>query len=139
MAASEFYLSEIVFGPDGYVAVTNGASEALDPEGLMLCQFPNYPAVPAGPVEPGQSVRVAAADLGDLTNDSGEVGLYVRPDWSDPDAIAEYVQWGSTGHERETPAIDAGVWASDTFVDAGGAASLKASGPTTSVQGWAKG
>lgn len=137
MAGSAFYISEVVFGSDGYVAVTNGSNETADPDGLFLCQFPSYPALPAGSIGPGKSVHVAASDLGDLSNDSGETGLYLRPDWSDPEAIAGYVQWGSTGHKREAPAVEAGVWERDAFVDASGAASLRAAGPeANSVGGW---
>lgn len=137
MAGSAFYISEVVFGSDGYVAVTNGSSETADPDGLFLCQFPSYPPLPAGPIEPGKSVHVAASDIGELSGDSGEAALYLRPDWSDPEAIAGYMQWGSAGHKRETPAVEAGVWERDAFVDASGAASLRAVGPgVNTVRGW---
>lgn len=58
MGSSVFYTSEVVFGPEGYAVLTSGSTETADPVGLLLCQFPAYPNVPAGPVPAGKSVRV---------------------------------------------------------------------------------
>ena len=137
MGKSAFYVSEVVFGPDGYAAVTNGSEEPADPGGMFVCQFPSYPEVPAGEIAPGESVRVPASDLGELKGESGEVALYLAAEWSNPDAIAGYVQWGETGHKREEPAIAAGVWEQDSFVAAGEASGLAASGPSSnSAAAW---
>ena len=136
MQKSAFYISEVVFGDQGYVVVTNGSDSEADIAGLSLCQFPEYPEIPGGLVASGESVRVAASELGGLDNQSGEVGLYLRPDWSDPDAIAGYVQWGTTGHKREEPAVAAGVWAADSFVDAQNSTRMIASGSAVAAGDW---
>ena len=139
MGESDFYISEVVFGQDGYAVVTNGASVSADPAGLFLCQFPSYPEVPAGQLDPGESARVPASELGELKPESGEVALFLRPEWENPDAIAGYVQWGTTGHKREEPAVAGGVWEQDSFVVAGDASGLIASGPaSTSAGAWSQ-
>ena len=139
MGQSVFYISEVIFGPDGYAAVTNGSDQQADPDGMFLCQFPAYPEIPAGGVAPGESVRVPASELGELKGGSGEVGLYLSPEWSNPDAIAGYVQWGETGHKREEPAIAAGVWEEGSFVVAGEAPGLTVAGPgSNSVDAWSQ-
>ena len=128
MGSGAFHISEVVFGPEGYAVLTNGSTETADPEGLLLCQFPAYPNVPAGPVSAGSTVQVSGSDLGGLDYFAGELALYVRPAYSDPDAIVGYLQWGSTGHKREEPAIEAGVWQELSFVDAINAVRINASG-----------
>ena len=129
MSESSFYISEIVFGDDGYVVVTNGSSSPADPDGLELCQFPEYPDVPAGMVEAGGSVQVPGADLGGLFNDAGEVALYTIPEYENPDAVAGYVQWGNADHKRAEPAVAGGVWPDNAFVEAKGSAKMTAAGP----------
>ncbi len=139
MGQSDFFISEVVFGKEGYAVVTNGSSEPADPDGMFLCQFPAYPEIPGGELAPGESVRVAGSDLGDLYGESGEVALYLDPDWSNPDAIAGYVQWGSGGHKREEPAVAAGLWQEETFVIVDDAPGLVASGPiSTTAEAWSK-
>lgn len=128
MGSSPFFISEVVFGPEGYAVVTNGSEAPADPAGMQLCQFPAYPDLPAGPVAPGESLKMAAQDLGDLDPDSGELALYVEPNYAEPEAIVFYVQWGSADHKRQDPAIEAGVWPEGSFVDASGAQKMVASG-----------
>jgi len=136
MGSSAFYISEIVFGDDGYAVVTNGSGETADPEGMQLCQFPAYPDLPAGAVPPQGSIKVAGQDLGGLDNSEGELALYLEPSYADPDAVAGYVQWGEIGHKREEPAVDAGVWDDGAFIDASSANSLVSEPGAHSPDDW---
>lgn len=131
-----FHISRVVFGPDGFSEITNGPDQPVDPAGLLLCQFPAYPAVPAGSVEPGGSVRVAAGDLGGLNPIDGELALYIEPSFEDPDAVVSYVQWGSVGHKRAHPAIAGGVWSEDSFVDAAAATEMRADRTAVAAANW---
>lgn len=137
MGSSQFYISEVVFGPDGYVTVTNGSDDPADPAGMQLCQFPAYPDLPSGEIPGGGSVQVPGSDLGGLEGASGEAALYLSPEYENPDAIAGYVQWGSADHKRSDPAIDAGLWEAGSFVEADGSARMETSGPgAMSATGW---
>lgn len=131
-----FHISRVVFGPDGFGEITNGSDEAADPAGLQLCQFPAYPNVPAGTIEPGGTAIVSAADLGGLNSDDGELALYVRPSFDDPNAVVSYVEWGSIGHKREAPAIGGGVWSENTFVNADSSTEIGAGPHATSGSDW---
>ena len=131
-----FYISRVVFGPDGFGEITNGSDQAADPAGLQLCQFPSYPNVPAGIIEPGGTARVPAAELGGLNSDAGELALYVEPSFEDPNAVVAYVQWGSVGHKREEPAIGGGVWSENAFVDAATATEIHAGPLAVSASDW---
>lgn len=136
MRGHPFHLSRVVFGPDGFGEITNGSDEDADTAGLQLCQFPAYPNVPAGIVQPGDSVRVAATELGGLNSGDGELALYIEPSFEDPDAVVSYVQWGSVGHKRARPALAGGVWLENTFVDAANATEMRAEAVPLSAADW---
>ena len=112
-----FAVTNVVFGDDGFVEVTNIGGTTATPEGLVLCQRPNYPDVPDDELEPGQSVRIEASELGGLSADSGEVALYDGRNFTDPDSILTYVQWGEADHGRTSVAIEAGIWPDGEFID----------------------
>ena len=136
MRGHPFHISRVVFGPDGFGEITNGSDVGADPAGLQLCQFPAYPHVSVGLVQPGGSVRVAAGELGGLSSDGGELALYVNPSFEDPAAVVSYVQWGSVGHKREQPAIAGDVWLDNTFVDAATGTEIRAEVVPLSVADW---
>ncbi len=136
MADSPFYISEITFGDNGYVVVTNGGPEAADPTGLKLCQFPEYPDVPSGEIAASASVKVAASAFGGLDAAKGEMGLYSNSEFENPESVIAYVEWGEPGHKREEPASKAGKWTPATFLDTIGCKSIKASAGAKVVEDW---
>lgn len=60
------------------------------------------------PIAPGETVTVTSTVA--LAGDDGELGLYVAQDFSNPDTIVAYAEWGSDGHERASVAAEAGIW-----------------------------
>ena len=130
-----FVLSEVVFGDNGYVAITNVGGAVGNLEGHALCQRPNYFVLPSIEVEPFQVVWVALGDGAGITNpsvvsivpangqlgrvgrDDGEMALYRSAQFSAPDELRSYVEWGSSGHGRSSVAIEAGLWDPDAFIE----------------------
>ncbi len=134
---TDFSITRVVFGEMGFVELTNMGTANADPAELELCQFPQYPNPPAGDVAPGKTVRVPAADLGGLNAQNGELAIYVIEDeYENPDAIAEYLQWGEVGHKRSSVAIAAGVWPDDGVIDALGATELTSKGRAVNPDDW---
>jgi hypothetical protein len=120
----------------GEVIVQNIGSEPGSLAGYWLCQRPSYYEFPDVTVPPGESAAVAVtgrddsfgppssaieiegiADIGPFDAASGEVGLYLGNDFSNPDAIVSYVEWGSSGHGRSETAVSARLWPAGGFVD----------------------
>jgi hypothetical protein len=134
-AAAAFAITSIAFGDSGFIQITNVGNAAGDAGGHWLCQRPAYFEIPSVVLEPGQSVWVAAdrddlqfvgavvaavdaaGTLGRLSAASGEVALYTSNSFSDPAAIVDYVEWGSSGHGRSGVAVDAGIWPAEGFVE----------------------
>jgi len=136
-----FAITEVGFGSDGYIEITNISDSDASLDGYWVCQQPAYHQL-AGPVAAGESIRFAAADsrYGSLDADGGAMGLYTSGDFGSSDAIVGYVAWGPSGHGRLQVAINAGVWTDGSTVDATGAALIITTEPApVSADGWETG
>ena len=110
----------VEFGDAGYVEIANRGDEDADVTGIQLCQFPTYvdlgTVVDGATIAAGESVQIPAATIGGLRVEGGEAALYAAPDFTNPDAIFGFVQWG-TGGERSEVAAEAGIWPSGASVE----------------------
>jgi hypothetical protein len=97
----------------GTIEVTNTGDSDVDPNGLVLCNFPSYAGIEgAAVIAPGETITIDAGAHGvALDPAGGEMGIYTAPEYENPDAMITYVEWGTTGHQRSPVAIQAGVWA----------------------------
>jgi len=156
---AQFAISEIVFGEGGYVVITNVGGSTASVGGLALCQRPFYFTLPDIELAPLEAIWVAAGDgssltassavaiipangaLSDFGRDDGEIGLYLSSDFGSAEAIISYVEWGSAGHGRSGVAIEAGLWAEDSFIEIpDDAFGVQASAPAPSgPQDWVAG
>lgn len=120
------------------VSITNHGDADVDPNGIILCNFPDYgPIAGADVIGPGETITVDAGAAGvPLDAASGEFGLYTGNDFTDPSLMVAYVEWGNAGHQRSSVAVAAGVWDGE-FVDAGtGVLSASVDNPTSAAD-WA--
>lgn len=138
--AAAFALTQVVFGEQGYVEVTNYGGMPGDPGGHWLCKDPHEFQIPSVDLEPGESLWVAAEEgqaqqgsvgidteavipaegqLGAFDPESGEFGLYGEQAFDDPAEAASYVEWGESGHGCSPAAIQAGIWVEGGFVAIG--------------------
>ncbi|MFC0603285.1 T9SS type A sorting domain-containing protein [Winogradskyella pulchriflava] len=86
--------------------------------GYWFCNFPAYAQVssmtgvanlgPGEEVNIGSSINFGVAD--------GEFGLYTSSNFGASSDMIDYLQWGNSGHQRESIAVGAGVWDAGTFV-----------------------
>ncbi len=147
-----FAISRVVFGGEGYVAVTNVGGTTGNLEGWQLCQRPGYYRIGSIDVAPGETVRFtgkavegltgqvidAGGRFGQLSAANGEIGLYVDNNFASASSIRSYVEWGSSDHGRSSVAVEAGIWIAGGFVRSEGAPGLAATvGLPTSPSDWA--
>ncbi len=137
-----FAVTEVVFGDQGYVAITNIGSETGNLERWQLCQRPSYFGMPSQELAPGETVYVttttvvgldvdgpvidAGGRFGSLSASGGEIGLYRDSNFGSTSSIVSYVEWGSSGHARSGVAVGAGIWVDGDFVDAEGSVLIRA-------------
>lgn len=126
---AKFVIGSVVFGEGGTIEVGNLGPDAGDLTGFWIAIHPYYLEIPSVVIAPGRAIIVSIAEDADpelvipaagllpaLKSGSGEIGLYSSGGFGDPDAIIDYVEWGSTGHTRSNVAIQAGLWTEDDAV-----------------------
>ncbi len=126
---ARFVIGSVVFGDEGTIEVGNLGPDTGDLTGFWIAMHPYYLELPSTILAPGKALIVSLAEDADpefvipaagllptLKSGSGEIGLYEGGDFGDPEAIIDYVEWGSTGHVRSTVAIEAGLWPEDQAI-----------------------
>ena len=104
------------------VELKNTGTDTLNIVNWWLCNFPTYERLSNLSIVCG-SLRMGPGDitvLSDWTIDEadGELGLYSNNAFGDTSSIVDYVEWGSSGHQRSGVAVDAGIWDTNSFVPA---------------------
>ena len=142
-AQAQVVINEIL--PGATVELKNIGSAAVDISGYYLCDFPAYQNVETSVFQCGgtllQPGEIAVInDFNTVSAADGELGLYSSPQYSNPSAIVDYVEWGSSGHQRASVAIAAGIWSPGIFappLTAGN--SLACSGSGDDLSSWTAG
>lgn len=105
----------------GTIEFHNAGEDAVDLATMFLCNRPAYTSVGDLELVSGELMlegggytvvtwdAVAAADA--------ELALYTAPEYSNADALVDYVSWGSAGHGREGVAVEAGLWNAGEFLE----------------------
>jgi len=148
---AKFVIGSVVFGEGGTIEVGNLGPDAGDLTGFWIAIHPYYFEVPSIVIAPGKAIIVSIAEDADpelvipaagllpaLKSGSGEIGLYSSGGFGDPDAIVDYVEWGSAGHTRSAVAIAAGLWPEDEAIVIDGSATGLTAGDRSEPgpQGW---
>lgn len=110
----------IEFGDAGFVQIVNNGDADASVAGIFLCQFPIYidlgEVIDGGTIAAGTHVQVDAATIGGLNIAGGEAALYSARQFTNPEAIFAFVQWG-TGGARVEIAAAAGIWPSGATIE----------------------
>ena len=129
-AEANIVLNEIEYLGDR-VEILNAGTDEVDVSGYFLCFGPGtYRSLNALPVvsgsttiQPGEFLVVtydqinATASQINGANATGGLGLYIdNSDFTDPNTLADFVQWGAAGSIRENVAVQAGEWTAGEFV-----------------------
>ncbi|MBT8249431.1 MAG: hypothetical protein KJN81_04150 [Acidimicrobiia bacterium] len=117
----EVVISEVFFGQDGYVAVTNHGEGDAVLDRWEVCQSASCFSIPNMTLDSGDTVVFAADEsggiednivdmrlgAGDLVAAAGEIALYSG---TDPKQLVSYVMWGRDDQPRSAAAVEAGLW-----------------------------
>jgi hypothetical protein len=109
----------------GSVELKNLGATTVDVSTYWLCDFPAYTRLDNASITvetgsllltAGAIVEVSGFDFIDSAD--GELGLYSSSAFSSSAAIVDYIEWGSTGHQRSSVAVAAGTWTAGDFIPA---------------------
>lgn len=103
--------------------IKNVSQDTIDVSDYWICRGPGmYNRIGDVIVECGNGLNMAPGDIIGLNisldNSDGELGIYTTNEFTNPDAMIHYVEWGSTGHVRSSVAVAAGLWTTGDFVPA---------------------
>ena len=104
-----------------FVTIVNNTSVTVDLSSYRLCSSFSYSAISnlfvisgdATSVPPDEAIIVQWT----MDDNASDVALYLPTgSFSDPNAMVDFMQYGSGGNGRESEAADAGYWVAGTFV-----------------------
>ncbi|WP_298516349.1 T9SS type A sorting domain-containing protein [uncultured Kordia sp.] len=109
----------------GSIELKNLGASTVDVSTYWLCDFPAYERLDDASitVESG-SLMLAAGAIVEISgfnfidSTDGELGLYSSAAFSSSAAIVDYIEWGSTGHQRSSVAVAAGTWTTGNYIPA---------------------
>ncbi len=137
---AQIVINEIL--PGGTIELKNIGTTTVDVSGYWLCDFPAYQQISNSSLDCGNSVMapgdiLAVNDFNVVSAADGEIGLYNTNSFGSASALEDYVEWGSTGHQRSSVAVAAGIWTAGDFVPAFGVSeSLAYSGTGDNSSSW---
>jgi len=117
---AQIIINEIV--PPERIELKNIGTVPVDVSGYWICNFPSYSQIATLNLQCGNTIMepgelLTITNFNNLSSDS-ELGLYTSSAFSSPSAIIDYVEWGSSGHQRSATAVLAGIWTTGDFAPA---------------------
>jgi len=114
--------NEVLYGNRNLIELYNDGNVAVDLAPYWLCLGPGEysqigsitPESGTINLEPGEFVVL---DPSFTMDDSEGLGLYSMQAFTNPDALIDFVQWGSGGSARENVAVTAGQWTAGDFIE----------------------
>ncbi|MDH7444216.1 spondin domain-containing protein [Aquimarina sp. 2201CG14-23] len=112
--------NEVQYGSRDLVEIYNNGDVTVDLSSYWLCLGPGT-YVQIGNITPESgNIELASGEFlvlpYTMPDDQGGLGLYSANQFTNPDAIMDFVQWGSGGSTRENVAVSAGIWTAGEFV-----------------------
>lgn len=120
------------------MVITNGGASDVSTEGLWIYQNGDMSQFNIFTIDPRATILFSLRDVGGAETPGGEVALFSSDSFSDPEAMVDYVAWGSSGHEKASLASEAGLWGPDESVEVpqGAAAILRADQSAIGADSW---
>ena len=142
--ATSVVINEVRYRGEDTIELLNNGSESIDLAGYWLCLGPGtYVQIGATTPVSGNTNLASGEYLVinyAMPDEEGGLGLYSTNDFTNADALVDFVQWGSGGSARENIAVAAGQWTTGDFVPAltNGDSSIAYDGEGDSSSDWAE-
>lgn len=99
------------------MVITNAAAADVSTEGLWVYANGEGSEFNIFTIEPRATILFSLREVAGAEQSGGEVALFSNDSFSDPEAMVDYVAWGSSGHEKASLASEAGLWGPDQSVE----------------------
>lgn len=101
------------------IILANQGADEVRTQGLWVYQDGESSEFNIFIIEPRTEILFSVRDIGGVDPSGGEIALFDSDSFSNPDAVLEYVAWGSSGHTGMDIAIEAGQWNEEGAVETG--------------------
>lgn len=120
------------------MVITNAAAADVSTEGLWVYANGDGSEFNIFTIEPRATILFSLREVAGAEQSGGEVALFSNDSFSDPEAMVDYVAWGSSGHEKASLASEAGLWGPDQSVEVteGTAVILRADQSAIGADSW---
>lgn len=103
------------------VEIKNLGTTSINVGSFILCSFPLYTTLSDMTIVSGNLMlnqnEIVVLSGHSMNTADGELGLYITNTFTNPSAMIDYVEWGSTGHVRSNVAVSAGIWNTGDFLN----------------------
>ncbi len=132
---------KLVDPSDNTVVLHNYGGTTIDVSTYWFCNFPAYAAINGMSINSG-STNLAPDEEVSITSSinfdpsDAEFGLYTTNTSNFINDMVDYLQWGSSGHQREPVAVAAGIWNADTFISVDPPFEYTGTGSENGISNW---
>lgn len=126
---------------DNTVVLRNYGGGTIDVSTYWFCNFPAYATISGMSVNSGSTNLAPNAEVNITSSinfgaSDGEFGLYTTNASNFTDDMIDYLQWGSSGHQRESVAVSANIWDAGTFISVPPPFEYTGTGSENGVSNW---
>ncbi len=114
-------LNEVQYADDNLIEIYNNGEVTIDLSTYWLCLGPGQyqqlgnATIVSGNISLGVG-EFLVVNWNELGDEQGGLGFYSTNQFTNPEAIMDFVQWGAAGAARENVAVEAGIWTTGDFV-----------------------
>jgi len=122
------------------VTIHNYGTTMVNVSNYQLCHLFSYQKLSTLNIDSGSLTLVAGGDLSlsgfTIDNTASDLGLYMDNNFPSPTSMLDFLQWGSSGHGRETVAVSKGIWATGDFISTSGPYFYSGNGSQNGLSFW---
>ncbi|MBO3700831.1 spondin domain-containing protein [Roseivirga sp. E12] len=114
-------LNEVNYASGDWLEIYNNGSEVADLSNYWLCLGPgSYQQLSSLTPQAGSVNNLSAGEYlvlpYTMPDEEGGLGLYSTNEFTNAEALVDFVQWGAGSSAREDVAVSAGLWTAGDFV-----------------------
>ncbi len=113
-------INEVRFQGEDTIELLNNGQASIDLSNYWLCLGPGQYVQVGGLTPVSGEVNLASGEYlvlnSNLPDNEGGLGLYSTNDFTNAEALVDFVQWGAAGSARENIAVAAEQWIAGEFV-----------------------
>lgn len=122
------------------ITIHNFGNTAVNVSSYQICHKFSYNVLNSLTIDSGLLMLGAGDDLSlsgfTIDNSASDLGLYIDNNFSSPQSMVDFFQWGSSGNGRESVAVSKGIWTTGDFIGTTGPYFYNGNGTQNGLSFW---